>query len=68
MENRDLEKQKDRAKKELGDYQSTAENIIDKLVSEIESLEDDKEKLKSEIADAENIIDELKAALAGYGQ
>ena len=40
MENRDLEKQKDRAKKELGDYQSTAENIID----------------------------ELKAALAGYGQ
>jgi len=42
--------------------------VLRLLVSEIESLEDDKEKLKSEIADAENIIDELKAALAGYGQ
>ena len=59
MNNKDLERTKNNAKKELGDYQSTAENIIDELVDEIEILEYDNEKLQSEVDDAKKTIEEF---------
>ena len=61
MKNRDLEKQKDSSKRDLDDFALNANNIIDELVSEIETLEDqlsDKEaeveKLESELEDLRN--------------
>lgn len=57
MNNRNLEIQKNNVKKELGDFQSTAENIIDELVSEIENIE-------SELDDARKTIEELNEEIS----
>lgn len=59
MKNRDLQKSKNRAKTALSDSESTIENIIDELVSEIETLEDDKDKPQSDYDDAEKTIQGL---------
>lgn len=60
MKNRDLERTVTRTKKELEDFNSTAESIIDDLVSEIETLEDDKEKAEKYIEELEKEIEALK--------
>lgn len=66
MKNNQLERQVDRAKRDFDNFEATANNIIDELISEIETLEDhisDKDaeigKLESKIEELEGVITEL---------
>lgn len=59
MRNKDLDKSVEKTKKELGDFQTTAEYIINELVDEIATLEDKVDELDNDLQEANDQIKEL---------
>lgn len=63
MKNNELERQVDRAKRDFDNFESTANDIIDELVSEIENLEADIADKDMEIERLEGKVEELEVTI-----
>ena len=63
MKNNELERQVDRAKRDFDNFEATANDIVNELVFEIESLEDQISDKNDEIGKLENKIEELEGVI-----